>query len=333
MSLRDIAGRNVQPIGLGCMCLSHAYGVPPTPQEGARVLNHALDSGYDHLDSARLYGLGKNEVLIGEAIAHRRSEYFLASKCGIIIDGETRRIDCRPATIRREVETSLRLLKTDFIDLYYLHRRDFDTPIEESIGALAELKAQGKIGAIGLSEMSAATLRRAHGEHPIAAMQTEYSLWSRNAEIAVLDACAELGVAFIAFSPVARGVFANAIRDPHTLVDKDLRRGQARFNDDNWPKNLDLVDRFNAIAAREGITPAQLALAWLLSRGDHVHAIPGTTSTGHLDENFAARNMAVNAAVVAELDTLINQDTVAGPRYGALMQRTIDTEDFHPAGR
>lgn len=328
MTLRSIGDRQLKPIGLGCMSLSHGYGTPPSEADSTALLNRALDLGHDHLDTARLYGLGRNETLIGKALKHRRQEFFLASKCGIVIDGPKRRIDCRPETIRDAVETSLTQLQTDFIDLYYLHRRDFETPIEDSVGALADLIKAGKIGAIGLSEMSADTLRRAHAEHPVAAMQTEYSLWTRNAEIAVLDTCRELGVAFVAFSPVGRGVFANGLRDPETLEEGDLRRTQLRFTPEHWPANLALVDQFNAIAAELGLPPAQLALAWVLSRGEHVHAIPGTTSIAHMEENFGARDVTVPHAVLDRLDALINQNTVSGPRYGAAMQKTIDTEEF-----
>ncbi|MCG8443522.1 MAG: aldo/keto reductase [Caulobacterales bacterium] len=331
MTPRSIAGRPVRPIGLGCMSLSHAYGVPPSKADGTALLHRALDLGYDHLDTARLYGLGRNEELIGEAIAGRRGEFYLASKCGIEIDGPKRTIDCRPETIRRALETSLRTLRTDFIDLYYLHRRDFNTPIEESVGALAELVVEGKIGAIGLSEMSADTLRRAAAVHPIAAMQTEYSLWSRNAEIAVLDACAELGVTFVAFSPLARGVLAGGLTDPDALPENDLRRTHPRFNAENWPANLELARRFASLARTAGVAPAQLSLAWVLSRGDHVVAIPGTASIAHLEENFATHDVTVAPSVLTAAGALINQSTVAGPRYPDGMQRTIDTEEFTAA--
>ena len=328
MSGRTIGGRSVEAIGLGCMSLSHAYGVPPTPAEGAKLLGRALDLGYDHLDTARIYGAGRNEALIGEALAGQRNRFFLASKTGIIIDGDKRRIDCRPETIRTAVEQSLTLLKTDHIDLYYLHRRDFTVPIEESVGALADLVAAGKIGAIGLSEMSAETLRKAAAVHAIAAMQTEYSLWTRNAEIAVLDACAELGTTFVAFSPLARGVLANGVRDPGALAEGDLRRGQPRFDALNWPRILALADAFNVVAAQLGVTPAHLSLAWVLSRGNHVLAIPGTASIAHLEENIARRDWVLASEAAARLDALINQASVAGPRYPAAMQRTIDTEEF-----
>ena len=325
---RALAGRQVNPIGLGCMGLTHGYGEPPSPEQAERVLHAALDMGYNHIDTARLYGRGRNEELIGRTLKGRRQEFFLASKSGIIVDGPKRLTDCHPDTLRREVEISLSALQTDHIDLYYLHRRDFKVSIEDSVGALADLVRAGKIGAIGVSEMSAETIRRGHAVHPIAAVQTEYSLWTRNVEIAVLDACKQLGIALVAFSPLARGVLANGFRDPATLAESDIRYPHPRFNAENWPRNLALVDAFNAIAAEQGVTPAQLSLAWVLSRGDNVHAIPGTTSLEHLAENAARRDWLPDAAVLARLDALINQQTVAGPRYHAAMQKTIDTEEF-----
>lgn len=328
MNKRAINGRAVNPVGLGCMSLSWAYGIPPSPNDGAKLLHRALDLGYNHLDTARIYGLGKNEELIGETLKGRRDEFFLASKTGIIVDGDKRRIDCRPDTIRAACEESLKLLQTDHIDLYYLHRRDFDTPIEESVGALADLVKAGKIGSIGLSEMSADTLRRASAVHPIAAMQTEYSLWTRNAEIAVLDACRELGTTFVAFSPVGRGVLANGVRDISAFSENDLRRNMPRFNAENWPRNLALVEAFNAIALEYSVTPAQLALAWVHAQGEHIVSIPGTASIPHLEENISRWDWVPPREVIERLDTLINQNTVAGPRYGDAMQKTIDTEEF-----
>ncbi|MEP5117830.1 MAG: aldo/keto reductase, partial [Marinomonas sp.] len=287
ISKRNINGKNTNPIGLGCMSLSWAYGVPPSEEDAAKLLHRALDLGYDHLDTANIYGLGHNETLLGNALQGRRNAFFLATKMGLIIDGAKRGVDCSPAAIRKCVEESLARLQTDHIDLYYMHRRDFNVPIEESVGAMAELIKEGKIGSIGLSEMSAETLRKAAAEHPIAAVQTEYSLWTRNPEIGVLQACKELGTTLVAFSPVGRGVLANGVRDIDGLAEKDLRRNMPRFNADNWPKNLKLVDQFNAIAQEEGLTPAQLSLAWVLSRGEHVVAIPGTASIAHLEENLA----------------------------------------------
>ena len=211
ISKRTLGSRQVNPVGLGCMNICWAYGPAVADDYAIKLLNRALDIGYDHLDTARIYGAGKSEELIGTALKGRRSEYYLASKTGIIVDGANRGIDCRPETIKAGCEESLRLLQTDHIDLYYMHRRDFKTPIEESVGAMAELIKEGKIGGIGLSEMSADTLRRAHATHPITAMQTEYSLMTRQAEIAVLDTCKELGVTFVAFSRALNDISGQAI--------------------------------------------------------------------------------------------------------------------------
>lgn len=328
VATRQINGRGMNPVGLGCMSLSWAYGTPPSDAEGERLLGRALDLGYDHLDTANIYGLGHNETRLGNALKGRRKEFFLATKMGIKVDGPRRSIDCSPEAIRRSVDESLVRLQTDHIDLYYMHRRDFTVPIEESMGAMQELVQAGKIGAVGLSEMSAQTLRRAHAVHPVAALQTEYSLWTRNPEIAVLEACRELGVTFVAFSPVGRGVLANGVRDVAALPEKDLRNTMPRFDAENWPRNLALIDAFNAVAVREGVTPAQLSLAWVLSRGDHVVTIPGTANEAHLAENIGRWDWDIPARVAAELDALINQQTVSGHRYGATIRSTIDTEDF-----
>lgn len=325
---RTIAGRQVNPIGLGCMSLSWAYGTPPSPEDGAKLLHRALDLGYNHLDTARIYGEGKNETLIGETLKGRRNEFFLASKTGIIVEGKNRRIDCKPATIRGALEESLRLLNTDHIDLYYLHRRDFATPIEDSVGELARAVESGKIGSIGLSEMSADTLRKAAAVHPIAAMQTEYSPQTRNPEIAVLEACKELGTTFVAFSPVGRGSLCGTLRDPTALPSGDLRKSWPRFVGENWARNLDLIDAFGAIAAKAGVTAAQLALGWVLAKGDHIVAIPGTANIAHLEENIARPDWRPDAATIAGVDALINQNTVAGSRYPAAAQASIDTEEF-----
>ena len=325
---RPINGRPTQPIGLGCMSLSWAYGPRPADADGIALLHRAIELGYDHFDTARLYGQGHNETLLGEALQGRRDKVFLASKMGIFASGDKRGIDCSPKTIREQLEISLRLLRTDHIDLYYMHRRDFTVPIEDSVGAMADLIKEGKMGAIGLSEMSADTLRRAAAVHPIAAMQTEYSPWTRQAEIAVIDACRELGTTFVAFSPVGRGALANGVDDPALLEQGDLRPGMPRFQGANWAHNRKLVAAFNALAAQAGVTPAQLSLAWVLSRGDHIVAIPGTKSIAHLEENIARSDWTIPAGLAAQIDTLINHQTVSGHRYSAMMQATIDTEDF-----
>lgn len=325
---RALGGRSVEAIGLGCMNVSWAYAAPPPPEEAARLFNLALDLGYRHFDTARLYGGGKNEALLGTAIAHRRGEFFLASKMGLFAEGGKRWVDCRPETIKAECEKSLTTLRTDHIDLYYMHRCDFAVPIEDSAGAMADLVREGKIGGYGLSEMSAATLRKAHAVHPVTAVQSEYSLWTRNPELGVLEATRELGVTLVAFSPLARGVLANGVRDPQALDDKDLRRSHPRFNDENWPRNRALADAFNLVAEDQGVTPAQLSLAWVLSRGEHVHVIPGTANRAHLEENIARPDWRPDQEVLAKLGALINHRTVSGPRYPAAMQATMDTEEF-----
>ena len=328
ISKRTLGSRLVNPVGLGCMNICWAYGPAVADDYAIKLLNRALDIGYDHLDTARIYGAGKSEALIGTALKGRRSEYYLASKTGIIVDGANRGIDCRPETIKAACEESLRLLQTDHIDLYYMHRRDFKTPIEESVGAMAELIKEGKIGGIGLSEMSADTLRRAHATHPITAMQTEYSLMTRQAEIAVLDTCKELGVTFVAFSPVARGYLSNTFQPGNEWQKGDLRANWPRFVEPHYSENMKLADAFKAIADGEGVTPAQLSLGWLHMQGDHIVTIPGTQRIDHMEENIARWDYAPSAAIIAKLDALINRETVSGGRYPPSMQATIDTEEF-----
>ena len=325
---RIIGTRAINPIGLGCMNIVWGYGLMPAPKDCAALLDRAIDCGYDHLDTARIYGLGKSEELIGQTLQGRRDRFYLASKTGIRVDGEKRHSDSRPEFIRAALEESLRLLRTDHIDLYYLHRRDFTVPIEESVGALADLVKEGKIGGIGLSEMSAETLRRAHAIHPITAMQTEYSLWTRQVEIAVLDTCRELGVTMVAFSPLGRGALGGGLRDPDTLPESDLRRTMPRFQHDHWPHNLSALERFFVLAAEAQVTPAQLALAWVLSRGDHIVAIPGTTSIPHMEENIATTELAIDPAILDRADRIVSPETISGPRYPPHMQRSIDTEEY-----
>lgn len=325
---RSIAGTPVKPIGLGCMSLSWAYGPPSSDAEAERILRRALDLGYDHLDTARIYGNGHNEEIIGRYLSGRRNAFFLASKTGIIVDGDQRRIDCRPETIRAALEKSLSLLRTDVIDLYYLHRPDPNVPIEDSVGELARLIQEGKIRSYGLSEMSAETLRRAATVHPVAAMQTEYSPWTRNPEIAVLETCRELGTCFVAFSPVGRGALAGGVRDPAQLVAGDIRATMPRFQPDNWPVNAALIAQFEAIAREHGVTPAQLSLAWTVARGPHVVAIPGTADIAHLEENIARWDWRIPEEVAARVDALFTPDAVAGNRYGEQMRHTVTTEEF-----
>ena len=329
MHTRKLGPFSVSAIGLGCMNLSHAYGTPPDPATAAKVLNAALDLGYTMLDTAALYGFGANETLIGNTLKQRRREFVLASKCGMFRNAAgVREVNGHPDVLRQTCEDSLKRLQTDVIDLYYLHRWDKRYPIEDQIGAMAEMVRQGKVKTIGLSEVSAATLRKAHAVHPIAAVQTEYSLWTRNAEIAVLQACEELGAAFVAFSPVARGFLAGSVRDVAALPPKDIRLAMPRFQGDNFAKNLKLLDGFSALAKENDCTMAQLALAWVLAQGDHVIPIPGTTRLDHLAENAAAADIQLSPDTVKRVGALINRHTVAGPRYNAATLPEIDTEDF-----
>jgi aryl-alcohol dehydrogenase-like predicted oxidoreductase len=328
---RQIAGTELHPVGLGCMNLSWAYGTPPGPEEGARLLHRALDLGCNHLDTARIYGAGQNEALIGETLSGRRGEFFLASKCGITVDGPKRGVDCSPEAIEAAIDESLRLLRTDRIDLYYMHRFDPKVPIADSVGAMARAIEAGKIGAYGVSEWSSRHIRKAHGVHPVGAVQTEYSLWTRNVELGVLETCRELGIALVAFSPLGRGALAAELKDPATLEESDLRTKMPRFQPGNWPHNLTLIERLAELAAQAGITAAQLALAWVLSRGEHVHVIPGTTKLPHLEDDHRAGELTVPQDVLGAADALINEDTVAGHRYHDAIRPTIDTEEFEPA--
>ncbi len=329
MEKRCIGSFDVSALGLGCMNLSHAYGTPPSEEQAAALLLRALDHGITHFDTAALYGFGRNETLLGKALRPHRQKIFLASKCGMTgVDGK-RVIDGRPETLKRTCEESLQRLQTDVIDLYYLHRWDRQVPIEDSVGALADLVRQGKIRSIGLSEVSAATLRRAHAVHPIAALQSEYSLWTRNPEIATLAACRELGTAFVAFSPLARAFLTCRLRDPDIELEaKDIRRQMPRFEPANYERNLALLPEYRRIADEAGCTPAQLALAWLLAKGDHILPIFGTRQPEHLDENAGGAPVRLDGSIVARLDALINQRSVAGPRYNAATQKEIDTETF-----
>ncbi len=325
MDKRRVGSFEVSAIGLGCMSLSHAYGPPPPREQAERVLKGALDAGYTFFDTAAVYGLGHNETLVGEVLGDRRDEFVLASKCGLS-RGTERELNGHPDVLKQTCEESLQRLGVDHIDLYYLHRWDRRVPIEDSVGALAELVAQGKIGSIGLSEVSAPTLRRAHATHPIAALQTEYSPWTRNPEIAVLDACRELGVAFVAFSPVGRGFLAGGVTDPAALDEGDFRKAMPRFQGEAFKANLALFQQFAALAAELGCTPAQLCLAWLLKKDEIIVPIPGTTSPDHMLENAKAADIVLDAASVARVDALVNEKTVTGPRYAPAMQASVDTE-------
>ncbi len=310
------------------MSLSHAYGTPPDADAAAAVLHRALDLGYSHIDTAALYGFGANETLIGRALEDRRRAFVLATKGGMHgVDGK-RVIDGRPETIRQNCEDSLRRLRTEVIDLYYLHRWDRRLPVEESVGALARLVQEGKIRAIGLSEVSAPTIRKAHAVHPVAAVQTEYSLWTRNPEVAIRDACRELGVTLVAFSPLGRGFLTGALRDVSTLPAKDIRLAMPRFQGPHFERNLHLLDGLAAIAAERRCTMGQLALGWLLAQGDDIVPIPGTTRLDHLEENWQGAAIRLDRATIDRLDALVNPRTVSGARYNEATQAEIDTEEI-----
>jgi aryl-alcohol dehydrogenase-like predicted oxidoreductase len=333
MHNRQLGPFSVSSIGLGCMNLSHAYGTPPTPEQGERVLLTALDQGVTLFDTAALYGFGANESLVGRVLKPHRQRFTLCSKGGLAgvkhDDGVVRRvIDARPETLRQNCEDSLRRLQTDVIDLYYLHRWDKKVPIEDSVGAMSRLVEQGKVRTLGLSEVSAQTIRKAHGVHPIAAVQTEYSLWTRNPEIAVLDACRELGISFVPFSPVARGFLCDAVHDVSAFEAKDIRKSMPRFEPANYAGNLKLLPGYKALAREAGCTPAQLALAWLLHQGEDIIPIPGTTNVAHLREDLAAADVKLDAGLLARLDAHINQQTVHGNRYSAQARSEVDTEEF-----
>jgi aryl-alcohol dehydrogenase-like predicted oxidoreductase len=328
MKTRALGSAQVSEIGFGCMSLSHAYGGRPDRAVAEAILLKALELGHTHLDTASLYGLGHNETLVGEVLKDRRKDFHLASKCGLWMQDGKRVIDGRPASIRKTLEDSLRRLQTDFIDLYYLHRVDPNTPIEETAGAFADFIAEGKIGGYGLSEASAETLKRAHAIHPVTALQTEYSLWTRNPEIAVLQACRDLGVTFVAFSPLARGYLSGRLTDVNALEPNDIRRFMPRFSDANYPANLKLLEPVAAIADELGCTVAQLSLAWVLAQGDDIIPIPGTGKLDHLVENAGAADVRLDAATAARLGAIINQHTVHGPRYNPAGQQDVETEEF-----
>jgi aryl-alcohol dehydrogenase-like predicted oxidoreductase len=317
MHTRKLGPYDVTAISFGCMNLSHAYGAPHPRAVSEQVLRRALDLGVTHFDTAALYGFGVNEKLVGEVLATRPDNVVVASKCGLFGQDGKRVIDGRPESIRALCEESLRNLRTDRIDLYYLHRWDQRVPIEDSVGAMADLLRAGKIRALGLSEVGAATLRRAHAVHPIAAVQSEYSLWTRNPEIAVLDECRRLGITLV-----------GVLRSPADLQEGDIRRTMPRFQQPNFDANSRLLAPILAIATRLGCTPAQLALAWALSRGDHVIVIPGTTKVTHLEENCGADAIRLDAATLAQLNELLPPGRAAGARYPPATQVENDTEEI-----
>jgi aryl-alcohol dehydrogenase-like predicted oxidoreductase len=328
---------NLPRIGLGCMNLSHAYGTPPTSDAAERLLLEAIDQGVTHFDTATLYGFGANETLVGRVLKPHRQRITLCSKGGL--GGEpvgpggslVRVIDGRPATLRRHVEASLQRLQTDVIDLYYLHRWHKAVPIEDSVGELSRCVERGWVRSVGLSEVGATTLARAHRVHPIAALQTEYSLWTREPEIAVLQACRDLGVAFVAFSPLGRGFLTALPPAADGLAAGDIRRNMPRFTAAHSQANAILQSHLIRLAQGVGCSPAQLALAWVLHQGAHVHVIPGTTQPQHLRDNLGAASVQLTPEVLAELQALFHPRAAQGGRYSAASQAEVDTEQFSAA--
>ena len=310
-------GLEVSEQGLGCMGMSAWYGEIDT-EESVATIHRALDLGLTFLDTADVYGaqFGENEQLVGRAIADRRDEVILATKfANVVHEDGTRGVSGRPEYVRAAIEASLARLNVDYVDLYYQHRVDKTVPIEETVGAMAELVATGKVRHLGLSEASPQTIRRAHAVHPITALQSEYSLWSRDPEEGVLDTTRELGIGFVAYSPLGRGFLTGRFSLPDDFEDDDFRKTHPRFTGENFQRNLDLVEQVRELAAEKDVTPGQLALAWVLSRGEDVVPIPGTTSRRHLEENVAATEVDLTEDDLARIEEAFPKGVTSGERY------------------
>ncbi|MFD9071468.1 aldo/keto reductase [Streptomyces lasiicapitis] len=325
MPTRSLGALTVSAQGLGCMGMSHAYGASDDDRSTATI-HRALDLGVTLLDTSDYYGGGHNEELIGRALAgHRREQAVVATKFGFANRlGEPLAIRGDASYVRQACEASLRRLGVDHIDLYYVHRVDPDVPIEETVGAMAELVAAGKVRHLGLSEASARTIRRAHAVHPIAALQSEWSLWTRDLEDEIAPVCRELGIGIVPFSPLGRGFLTGRVTSVDTLEADDIRRTQPRFADGNLERNLAIVDALNDIAARRGVTAGQLALAWVQHRGADVVPIPGTRREKYLEENVAAATLDLTAEELAAIDAAAPAEGVAGTRYDATSMSVVD---------
>ena len=327
MRQRQLGGStlSVPALGLGCMGMSQSYGVRDD-DESVRTIHRALELGVTFIDTADVYGVGHNEELVGRALRGKRHDVVLATKFGIVgyPGGPANDVNGRPEYVRSACDASLKRLGTDVIDLYYQHRVDPKTPIEETVGVMAELVQAGKVRFIGLSEAAPATIRRAHAVHPITALQSEYSLWVREPETTTLPVCRELNIAFVAFSPLGRGFLAGEVKDTAALPDDDLRRKLPRFKDEHLAHNLRLVAALEDLARANGCTAAQVALAWLLTRGEDVVPIPGTKRRAYLEQNVAAERIALSADDLARLEQVFTPDAASGERYGASMMRFID---------
>jgi aryl-alcohol dehydrogenase-like predicted oxidoreductase len=319
------SGPEVSAIGLGCMGMSAFYGGADEAQSTA-VIHRALDLGVTLFDTAEMYGPHTNEILLGKALKDRRDQAFIATKFGINYNADRSKlmVDGSPANVRRAIEGSLQRLGVDHVDLYYLHRVDPDTPIEETVGAMAELVTEGKVRFLGLSEASPETLRKAHATHPITALQTEYSLWSREPEDELFAVTRELGIGFVPYSPLGRGFLSGEIRSVDDLAPDDFRRTNPRFMGENFQKNLDLVEAVKAIAADRGVTAAQLALAWVLAQGDDLIPIPGTRRVATLEQNVAAVDLALTPQDLARIDAVFPKGAAVGHRYAEAARAALN---------
>jgi aryl-alcohol dehydrogenase-like predicted oxidoreductase len=318
-------GPEVSAMGLGCMGMSEFYGAGDEA-ESIATIHESIERGVDFLDTADMYGVGRNEELVGKAIADRRDRVFLATKFGNVRgeDGSFKGVCGRPDYVRSACEASLKRLGVETIDLYYQHRVDPDVPIEETVGAMAGLVEAGKVRFLGLSEAAPATVRRAHATHPIAALQTEYSLWSRDAEAEVLPTVRELGIAYVAYSPLGRGFLTGQFQSPADFPDDDYRRFHPRFTGENFEKNIALVREIEAMAAEKGCTAAQLAIAWVMARGEDIVPIPGTKRRKYLEQNIGALEVSLSAEELQRIDSILPPGAASGPRYHEAGMATIN---------